>query len=157
MKCLAVVAALAVVPGLATAEESSAPTAGERFDLWNECRPVGLRVFIDDEAGEIGLTKERIETTARSRLRAARIYDDDPYLDITMDVEVNVFQSTFTESVSLNKLVRDFVSGELKHADTWDTGALGTHGQDARFILQGVSEHVDQFIDEYLRVNADAC
>ena len=40
---------------------------------------------------------------------------------------------------------------------TWHLGTLGTHGDTAAFILSGVSRHTDKFIDEYLRVNADAC
>ena len=34
---------------------------------------------------------------------------------------------------------------------------LGTHTGEARYILQGVSERLDDFILEYLRVNEAAC
>ena len=33
----------------------------------------------------------------------------------------------------------------------------GTHGKDLGYILSSVSQIADRFIDEYLRVNADAC
>ena len=42
-------------------------------------------------------------------------------------------------------------------AQTWRTGEIGTHGRDAGYILQGISEHLDKFIVEYLRVNEGAC
>ena len=39
----------------------------------------------------------------------------------------------------------------------WETGSYGTHGGDADYILQAVSERLDRFILEYLRVNETAC
>ena len=36
-------------------------------------------------------------------------------------------------------------------------GSTGTHGDNASYILSSASQHVDKFIDEYLRVSADAC
>ncbi len=44
-----------------------------------------------------------------------------------------------------------------QNAATWETGSLGTHGGDAGFILQAVAEHTDKFVNEYLRVNDEAC
>lgn len=35
-------------------------------------------------------------------------------------------------------------------------GSTGTHGGDAGFAIGGLSEHIDAFLDEYLRVNAEA-
>ena len=40
---------------------------------------------------------------------------------------------------------------------TWDLGATGTHGGDAGYVLQTLSEFVDTFVVEYLRVNEAAC
>ena len=108
--------ALTVWPGHATAQELS---DSDRFKLFNECGPMHLVVEDYGDAGwaDIGLTVDRIQTMAESRLRAARLYD----------------------------------------ATTWHIGAAGTHSGDARFILQGLSEALDRFILEYLRVNEDAC
>ena len=60
----------------------------DRFRLWNNCQPFTLVVEqLGDDATEIGLKKDTIETTVRSRLRAARIYTDNgfphPYLYVT--------------------------------------------------------------------------
>ena len=47
------------------------------FHLWNSCNPVGLIVNeIDEEGVAIGLTTDTIETTVRSRLRSARLYEE---------------------------------------------------------------------------------
>ena len=41
------------------------------------------------------------------------------------------------------------------YAETWSTGgiAIGNSG----FIMQSLSENIDQFINEYLRANANSC
>lgn len=56
----------------------SGQTDSERFGLFAACRP--MRVLVEDlseAATKIGLTVESIETTAESRLRAARLYKAD--------------------------------------------------------------------------------
>ncbi len=159
MKRLAVIAALLVAPGLAMAQDSTAPTRADRFQLWNECKPIDLVVeSLNNDAAKIGLTKEQIETAVRSRLRAARIYTPEinntsPYLY----VNAHVVSSAYTIGFYLKKVVTDLKSDKLGSASTWDRRTTGTHGRDAGYILQGVSRHTDIFIDEYLRVNAEAC
>ena len=147
--------ALAVWPGHATAQDVS---DFDRFRLFNECGPLDLVVEdYKDNAGwaDIGLTVDRIQTMAESRLRAARLYDATArsylYLNVT------VVGVGFSRNVEYNKRVYDAVSGETNYATTWDVGGTGTHGGDAGFILQGLSEDLDGFILAYLRVNEDAC
>ena len=186
MKIVAVIVALLVAPGLAMAQDSTKAenrrqltpaeikssarqlandllASFDRFELWNACKPVRLFVYptgseedLSDNASKIGLTEERIETLVRSRLRAARIYDADVYSPY-LYVNVNVFNITFSINLEFKKLVIDTVSREQGTAKTWGIRSTGTHGRDAGFILQAVSEHTDEFIDEYLRVNAKSC
>ena len=113
---------------------------------------------LDDDAIDIGLTKERIETLVRSRLRAARLYEtgiSTPFLYVNVLVVAEAYSAAF----GLVKEVTDHNSKQMDSglARTWYLGGIGTHGQDAGFILQHVSEYTDHFIDEYLRVNAEAC
>ena len=44
-----------------------------------------------------------------------------------------------------------------RKTDKWNTTSYGTHSGNAGFILQSVSEHLDRFVLEYLRVNEAAC
>ena len=146
--------ALAVLPGHATAQSQ----AVERFQLFNECGPMILVVqdYGDDaDWADMGLTVDRLQTMAESRLRAARLYDATalPYLY----VNVLVVGVAYSLGVDYNKMVYDAVSGETNYATTWNIGGTGKHGGDAGFILQGLSENLDRFILEYLRVNEDAC
>ena len=130
----------------------------DAFQLWTGCQPVSLGVNLQkDNAPDLDLTEEQIEIAVRSRLRSARVYHesvDPPYLEVT----VHVASQAFRIRVELLKLLRDEVySNYFGHEPTWETTSLGTHGNNANFILQSVSQHIDKFLDEYLRVNASAC
>lgn len=129
----------------------------DRFQLWNDCQPVNLLAGLEPgEAGDTaGLTVEAIETAVRSRLRAARVYDASAGPHIY--VYVHVVGSAFHLSFDFFKRFFDSGTYTLDYAISWQTGATGTHSDDPGFILGGVSQATDAFIDEYLRVNADAC
>ena len=133
----------------------------DRFDLFHRCEPMNLLVEgLPDDAVEIDLFRSRIETLAESRLRAARLYDADasPYLYVKVGVLVSERSSgAFTVDVAYKKTVYDSESDWWGYAQTWNAGSYGTHGGDAGYIMQSVSERLDQFILEYLRVNEGAC
>ena len=158
MKRLVIAAALVALPALATVFSAAESNAADDFELWNACKPTRLVVEdLSSDAAEIGLTEERIETLTRSRLRAARIYGN-ILSETHLYVRVSVTSRAFTTSVEFHKNLFDPISEENNYASTWQSGSfVGTHGQNAGFILQGLSELVDKFIDEYLRVNAEAC
>ena len=154
-KLLFTLLALAVCPGHATAQDVSGV---DRFNLFNECGPMNLVIEEyqgDTDWSDIGLTVDRIQTMAESRLRAARLYDATALAYLY--VNVNVLGRAFSLRVEYSKVLYDGVSGETNYARTWDIDSAGTHGGDAGFILQGLSEYLDRFILEYLRVNEDAC
>ena len=88
-------------------------------------------------------------------MRAARLYDADAAT--WLYINVNVQGRGFSLSLRYQKSVYDAVSGETNYATTWDYGGAGTHGGDAGFILQGLSEQLDGFLLDYLRVNEAAC
>ena len=129
----------------------------DRFRLWNDCLAMDLIVEgLNQDAAEIGLTKEAIETAVRSRLRAARLYDADagPFLY----VRVAVAGVGFSIEVEYRKLVFDPASGQSHYASTRRLSSTGTHGRSGKnYILTATSQDMDRFLDEYLRVNADAC
>ena len=131
--------------------------AWDEFRLGNKCQPIGLIVeSIDGDGAKMGLTQEDITTTVRSRLRAARIYRDledrVPYLY----VNILVVETAFNISLEFNKWLSDPISGREQFGTTWDKSVTGrTSGAD--YVLSSLSRRMDQFIDEYLRVNELAC
>lgn len=132
-------------------------TSHDRFELWTNCQPLQLHVYLQDEENEIDLTNEDIEIAVRSRLRSARLYTDE-FGTPTLNVNISVFGPAFDIEINLYKFVSDsFHSKEDWIAITWSSNAIGTHGQNGNYILQSVSQYIDRFIDAYLRVNADSC
>ena len=140
-----------------TAEEVS---SYDRFQLWNDCRPMDLVVEeMTDDAADIGLTENAITVAVRSRLRAGRLYSDD-YDESAWSyllVSVTVISNAFGIDVRYHKIVTDAATEFIYSSPTWEGGGVGTHGQSPDYIVSSVSQNIDQFIDEYLRVNADAC
>ena len=129
----------------------------EAFQLWTGCEPVGLYVILDMDDTEIDLTEEEIERAARSRLRSARLYDKEAEA-LNLFVIVNVFDVAFTTDVEFEKSLSDLrFSEEEWWGVTWATGYIGVHGDLSNYILSAVSQSMDEFLDDYLRVNADSC
>lgn len=127
------------------------------FQLLTFCQPTELIVEdLSQDAAQIGLTKNSIETLVRSRLRAARIYTEN-YIGQHLYVNVNVVGPAFNVHLAFSKLLKDAFTQEVYKAATWYKGSTGTHGRDHQYIKGAISEFTDQFIDEYLRVNADHC
>ena len=150
-------------------------TLAEYLQLWANCTPVHLlSVGLDDEAE--GMLGDAVETTVRSRLRSARLFNDgqpikgSPFLSVVTEVLPD--GKTFLIQFRLHKFTVDAVwptgpdsypeglnSNFVGPVVTWDKTFFGTRG-DRNSIMARVSELTeltDKFIDEYLRVNADAC
>ncbi len=141
---------------LATPVWADEISAYDRFQLWNDCGTMDLVVeWLNEDAAAIGLTREAIEIATRSRLRGARLYDAEQFTNVY--VQITVVSAAFNIKVEYQKPALDVASGEIYVAATWEHGVVGTHGQDSNYILSTLSQSVDRFIDEYLRVNADAC
>ena len=151
-----VVAALLAAPTVAAEKISKF----DRFQLWADCLPMNLVVSdVTKSAPMFGLTTEAVEIAVRSRLRAARLYDATtitPYLDVGVRVlDIKRSMQPFVVKINLYKSVKDETSGLSGPAVAWMGGAFGLG--DPAFVLSAISQHSDKFIDEYLRVNADAC
>ena len=111
---------------------------------------------LSDDAADIGLTEERLQVAAESRLRGARLYTSDhsrPYLY----VNVNVTSRAFSTSLRYTKNMRDLATGNTGAASAWEHGITGTHGKDAEYVVSSLSRLLDRFLTECLRVNESAC
>ena len=74
-----------------------------------------------------------------------------------LNISVVTTGLAFSARVEFVKIVRDLGEHDFTtgFAPTWQTGSYGTGN--AGFIMSALAEHIDEFIDEYLRVNAEAC
>ena len=131
----------------------------DRFQLFNNCERMSLEVVLapSESADAIKLTKERLQFATESRLRSAQLFKSDGGFPV-LAVEVDVGDQAFLTSLGYNKTLFDPASGKGGFATVWRESMLGTHGQNgAEFILSGLSELIDEFLTEYLRVNESAC
>ncbi len=138
---------------------STEETLEERYDKFSffaNCEPMDLLVVsLNSDAKDIGLTEERIQAAVESRLRSARLYDSDAYNFLL--VAVNVSDFSFSVIIQYMKEVTDQASGLSFPAATYHNDSVGTHGKDSGYILSTVSEHLDQFLVNFLRANEEAC
>ena len=156
------VAAFLLIASSASADEVSDL---DRFRLWANCAPIGLFVGVSiSPTTQIHLEEADIETTVRSRLRGARIYNDISYSNLEVGVDV-VGRAVHLEMAFVRQVevllpfwaMQEEIEPLRGFTDTWRLGRTGTHGDDPGFLLSVMAQMTDKFIDEYLRVNADAC
>ena len=172
---IALIVLIAFQSGSMVAQDTKSPRS--RFNLYNACRPMGLRVWASpgsrapaDDASESAISRwledhqrfnDRFRVAAESRLRAARLYadlsDDAKTNGTFLYIAVSVAGPAMCLRVEYVKRLRDPLSGETFPAGTWMESSTGTHSGDDGFIVQSVSELLDKFLVEYLRVNEEAC
>ncbi len=148
---------LAVVTPRSVAE--STEDSIDYFKLFADCTRMNLVVeHLPSDASEIGLWDEAIQAAVESRLRSARLYRSEFALVPYLYVSVNVVGPAFSIDLGFKKILFDgdfaYASGS---ATTWSSSSTGTHGGDAGYIVLALSQHVDRFLVEFLRVNEDAC
>ncbi len=158
--CLVIVALSA---GIAKAEEPWQEDRDQvaRFELFNECKPMSVRISsLDEDATNIGLNRDSLHAALESRLRSAKLYGmsfDWFFVVPALVLRANVSSSAFTVALEYHKGVCHTATGECGSAPTWRIASFGSHGDDAGLIRSAVVEHMDQFLVEYLRVNQEAC
>ena len=152
--------ALAVVCWILAAGPTSATEAVselDRFKLWNDCRPMSLLV-VGNGPDTAAATIEAVEIAVRSRLRAARLYSaDEAGLLPLLVVNVDTFNIAYGIDLDYQKFVTDFATKLTGTKPSWSIAVIGVNSGDASYIMTRAQELADRFIDEYLRVNADAC
>ena len=117
---------------------------------------MGLIVrYTSEEAEALNLSKELILDFVETRLRAAGLYELNP--SSFLGVDVKVYKTAFNIHVFFFKYLKDLRTETEFYAATWDTGALGTHDNNAGYVLNTISQYLDEFLVQYHRVNQEAC
>ena len=90
--------ALLTLALMAVSPASGQATDYDKFQLWNDCLPIRLIIeTLPNDATEIELTEERIAIVVRSRLRAARLYDQEEIA--ILYVVLNVYRGAFSRRI----------------------------------------------------------
>ena len=141
---------------VAQASEMTFEERFARFRLFDDCRPMDVTVeTLPPDAKQLGLTEYSLRAAIESRLRAARLFDDETSSYLYLNV--NVIGGAFNILLSYKKSVCDLASVECFATSTWNVGVTGTHGDNAGYVRSAVSEYMDTFILEYMKVNEEAC
>lgn len=154
-RILALLTFAALLMPIAAGQDS--PSRKEGSELFNDCGPMGLVVEeLSDDAIDIGLTEKALRAVTESRLRAARLYTKDlPRENGAMVfVKVHVAGGAFDLSIRYNNVDTDPL-GTRSRSATWST--TDTHHGNAQRIVLSMSQHLDEFLAEYLQVNELAC
>ena len=125
------------------------------FELFDHCLQMDVAVILDQN--NIGLTEERVATAVQSRLRAARLYDESAPYALWVQVDLLYDSPVFRVELEYHKALLDEVTGYSSYPATWSTDGYGRHAGNAGNVLQAISERMDEFINEYLRINEPAC
>ena len=143
---------------------SEAQESRDRFELFNSCKPMALWVDLSgDEEIITGITEEVLRDVAESRLKVARLRLRSDGFSVAawksfaaLNLTVDVVGSNFTVSVEYGKRVTD-IYGESGHVGTWRSTFTHAHNKSDWFVMGVVSDQLDRFLNEYLRVNEEAC
>ncbi len=143
-----VAAALAVPALCATSSKAQVPG---RFQLFNDCKPMGLAIgSVFDDVQALGIGKENVEAAVESRLRVARLYTTDA------PAFLYVLASRYAIQLQYRKPVRDLASEETRSIPTYARVAEVRDGTAAGILLE-IAKLLDLFLVDYLKVNDDAC
>lgn len=128
-----------------------------KFTLYTGCQPMRYNVsFLPDDTEDIGISRQAVVNAVESRLRAARLYDSSAYEMLLVEVHI-IGGRAYSIDLAFLKWVGDSYTETTFIAKTWYTGSVGEHRGDASFILGSLSQHMDEFLVEFLRVNESAC
>lgn len=158
VRCWTVVLAVAAatMPVSPVGAQRSVAENLAKFQLYTACLPINLIVesFTGDEE-DIGLSRQAVVNAAESRLRAARMYDD--AVSWHLYIRIKVVGLAFRIDIQFRRILYQYNRLLNGFASTWETGSTGTHGKDAQYILGSLSQHLDSFLVDFLRVNEPAC
>ena len=168
--------AAALLPTVAAAQDETVDP--DRAKLWTGCQKVDVAVFVNDAAQSLGVVDPvALETMAENRLRAARLLGPTPGagggLTINVDVAegdtVNVYyfgvefvrvlinpigaKGTIDFEPPLDNRIAPVTAKEYAANIGW----FGVRADPAADVRAGISDGIDEFIRDYLRVNETAC
>lgn len=171
-----------LIAGMLTAQVVAAEDISERarFTLWNECKPMTLDINIRYTDKKIdGLSKKEIEIVVRDKLRANGLYREKRESDTTVGVlyinltghlkqyimgDVKIINGAVSVTLQFYKRVLDLATKMERLAATYTEsipyGFQRPENNTASVVPsveKTVAVVVDYFIDNYLRVNVNAC
>lgn len=161
-----------LIVGALTAQAVAATTVSDhdRFRLWNNCKGLHLQITVKPNlVEEIGISKERIESHLRDKLRAERIYVTKILPSQNMMLFISLQGHVITKTVEnyerkhvaygvMGGFSKQFPSLENLTITFVDFNPTYTINPTPQSIESEAVSYGRALIDDfYLRANADAC
>jgi hypothetical protein len=112
-----------------------------------------------DGAKALGLTEDLIRSKAELQLRRNGVpvgaREDALASGIYLYVKCGVTGKAFALNIDFHRDVIYSVDGNLHsvNASTYHKGGQGTHGGDASYVIQALTDIIDMFSNDFLRAN----
>ena len=132
----------------------------ERFALWTECKLLWPALFVDPQDDTF---EASVRAAVESRLRGARLYggltSGGTVSGEVLRIVVNRGSGLFSISVGLQKPLFDPITRlrSRAYADYRGGGYSSFGSGPPEYVRSVLADHLDSFLADYLRVNADAC
>ena len=136
----------------------------DMFELFNACEGMAYHVSVSGEGSHDSAPRDsEIENAIESRLRAARIFEEDPQGAAKSYFNVYVILVGTAASLHIGFQKPGFVDPYSKHRmaqfprgmETWRKDWLVQGGYRSGDLLAQLSKYLDEFIASYLRVNSE--
>ena len=133
-------------------------TDREKFELYNNCKPFGLQIFLIDSSAKREVLRNLIESKLLSARIAYYMTPVDKKVVINEDLAVSVICGVQSSLCSIDSRFtkHGVISyGVSSWAFTWVDRKTTPPGRSS--VLSAVSESIDKFIVGYLKVNQKDC
>ena len=129
-----------------------------KYQLFVNCQPINLKIeTASAEAQRVGWTLPRLRRVVASRLRAVDLYTDE-FTPSHLLVRVReVSFGAMDVSVDFVKALRDPITDLPGFSMTWGSTIIIAPGEAQTYLPKAVSQLLDEFLNEYFRVNEPAC
>ena len=122
-----------------------------RFELFNDCKPMTLEVAsVSSDMLDLGITEANVRAAIESRLRAARVHSS------VAPASLHIAVGRYAIKLAYRKPLQDFASGETKTITTY-VNAVAVRDGTAVGVVSELSTLLENFLADYLRINGSAC
>jgi len=133
-----------------------------RDELWvSNYRDVAVLIDVQDDS-KLGITEDDVRTKVELRLRQADIRPH-PLVEhgkvgprTWVFVQVKTFESAVALRIDFCRYVSWILangSPASQSVSTWSADRLGIHGDNRAYVLSGINDQMDIFLNAYLKAN----
>ena len=127
----------------------------EAYEWWADCAPIGLSINLEQSENSPAIISEStVRNAVESRLRAARLMDVRSLTYLSIDIRT--VGNGFSIVGQLNKPMFDLASEFSFNASAFAYIITGVYSE-SDYLLNALAELMDDFLNNYLRINEPAC